>query len=102
MRPNPQFPADLVTITKEILNGKLHFLCSVITLEGCLISVSFLTHNNPLSANPTKWPNALKQFVGKLPRNCLSEFDHFMKLALKWLRDIYSGSVLYRVCKTIL
>ena len=26
---NPQFPADLVTFTEEILNGKLHFLCSV-------------------------------------------------------------------------
>ena len=30
MRPNPQFPAALVTFTEEILNGKLHFLCSVI------------------------------------------------------------------------
>ena len=28
MWPNPQFPADLVTFTEEILNGK-HFLCSV-------------------------------------------------------------------------
>ena len=28
MWPNPQFPADLVTFTEEILNGKLHFLCS--------------------------------------------------------------------------
>ena len=26
MWPNPQFSADLVTFTKEILNGKLHFL----------------------------------------------------------------------------
>ena len=26
---NPQFNADLVTFTEEILNGKLHFLCSV-------------------------------------------------------------------------
>ena len=25
---NPQFPEDLATFTKEILNGKLHFLCS--------------------------------------------------------------------------
>ena len=25
MWPNPQFPADLVTFTEEILNGKLHF-----------------------------------------------------------------------------
>ena len=29
MLPNLQFPADLVTFTEEILNGKLHFLCSV-------------------------------------------------------------------------
>ena len=28
MRPNPQFPTDLVTFTEEILNRKLHFLCS--------------------------------------------------------------------------
>ena len=38
---------------------------------------------NPLIANPTKWPNTLKQFVGKSPTNCLSVFDHFMKLAKK-------------------
>ena len=25
MWPNPQFPADLVTFTEDILNGKLHF-----------------------------------------------------------------------------
>ena len=35
---------------------------------------------NPLSANPTKWSNTLKQFVGKF------EFDHFVGLALKGLR----------------
>ena len=28
MWPNPQETADLVTFTKEILNGKLYFLCS--------------------------------------------------------------------------
>ena len=40
---------------------------------------------NPLSANPTKWSNTLKQFVGNLPTNCLSVFDHFMNLAFKGL-----------------
>ena len=40
---------------------------------------------NPLSANPTKWPNTLKQFVGNLPNNFLSVFDHFVGLALKGL-----------------
>ena len=28
MWPNPQETMDLVTFTEEILNGKLHFLCS--------------------------------------------------------------------------
>ena len=33
MWPNPQKTADLVTFTEEILNGKLHFLGSVNTVE---------------------------------------------------------------------
>ena len=40
---------------------------------------------NPLSANPTKWSNTLKQFAGKLLTNCLSVFDHFVGLAFKGL-----------------
>ena len=36
--------------------------------------------------NFTKWANTLKQFVGKLPTNCLNVFDHFVGLALKGLR----------------
>ena len=31
--------------------------------------------------------NTLKQFVGKLPTNCLSVFDHFVVLALKGLKN---------------
>ena len=48
---------------------------------------------NPLSANPTKWSNTLKQFVGNLP-NCLSVFDHFVILALKGLINIILMSLL--------
>ena len=33
MWPNPQFPADLVTFIEEILNAKIHFLCSEISLS---------------------------------------------------------------------
>ena len=33
-----------------------------------------------------KSSNTLKQFVCKLPTNCLSVFDHFVRLALKGLR----------------
>ena len=39
----------------------------------------------PLSVKFMKWSNTLKQFVGKLPTNCLSVFDHFVGLALKGL-----------------
>ena len=42
---------------------------------------------NPSSANITKWSNTLKQFVGNLPTNCLSVFDHFVGLTLKALKN---------------
>ena len=41
-----------------------------------------LSQLNPLSANPTKWSNALKQFVG----------FHFAGLALKELSDARATS----------
>ena len=47
-----------------------------------MISISL----NSFSVNPTKWSNTLKQFVGNLPTNCLSVFDHFVGLALKVLK----------------
>ena len=49
-------------------------------------------HINPLSANPSKWSNTLNQFVGKLPTNWLSVFDHFEGLALKRLRSRFYSS----------
>ena len=52
------------------------------------LDFSALISFNPLSANPTKWSNTFKQFVNKLPTNCLSVFDHFVGLALKWLNTI--------------
>ena len=41
MWSNPQFPADLVTFTGEILNVKLHFLCSVtkVTLNSFIFAM---------------------------------------------------------------
>ena len=43
---------------------------------------------NPLSANPTKWSNRVKEFVPNWLTNCLSVFDHFVKLELKGLMDL--------------
>ena len=50
---------------------------------------------NPLSVNPTKWSNTLKQFVGNLPTNCLSVFDHFVRLAFKGLKVKKVRDILY-------
>ena len=50
------------------------------------IDATDMTYLNPLSANPIKWPNTFKQFVGKLPTNWLSVFSHFVDLALKELK----------------
>ena len=41
---------------------------------------------NPLSVDPTKWSNTLKQFVGSLPVHCLSVFDYFVRVAFKGLK----------------
>ena len=64
--------------SSEVIPGSIHFHVKPILN----IAYSFL---NPLSANPEKWSNTLKQFAGNLPTNCLSVFDHFMNLALKGL-----------------
>ena len=38
MWPNPQFPADLVVFTEEILNGNFIF-CAVSSFHGDVISI---------------------------------------------------------------
>ena len=43
----------------------------------------------PLSVNPAKRLNRLKQFVSKLPTSCLSVLDHFVGSALKGLRPLF-------------
>ena len=59
-----------------------------VTVSGNMIK-QLTAFVNTLSANPTKWSNTLKQFVGNLPTNCLSVSDHFVKLALKVFKFSY-------------
>ena len=61
------------------------FWINICLIVGCYGQRLEITNINPLSANPTKWPNTLKQIVGRLPTNCLSVFGHFVNLALKGL-----------------
>ena len=59
MWTNLQKTVGLLTFTKEIISGKLLVLCSVYSVKQ-----PFKTDFNALSANPTKWSDILKQFVG--------------------------------------
>ena len=61
---------------------------SQLELFNKLIEENAFNFFNSLNANYTKWSNTLKQFVGKVSTNCLSVFDHFVKLALKGLNSI--------------
>ena len=100
---------NIQDFVKHVKSDLLHQL-SVLNLIKELIPISTLLSENslqivlnPSSANPTKWSNTLKQFVGKLPSNCLSVFDHFVKLAFKGLilSDNSLQSKLYTIRKLI-
>ena len=43
---------------------------------------------NPLSANPTKWSNTLKQLC-----ECLNVFDHFVGMVFQGLRMTISPGI---------
>ena len=43
---------------------------------------------NPLSDNPKIWSNTLKQFVGNLPTNYLSVFDHLVRQTPKGIKTL--------------
>ena len=46
MWPNSQFPADLVTFTEEILNGKLNFSGSVVRVECTMGNYYYIIFKN--------------------------------------------------------
>ena len=49
----------------------------------------------PLSANPTKWSNTLKKFVGNSWLIAWVCVDHFLRLALK----VYNWTIYYILLK---
>ena len=85
MWPNPQEAADLVTFTEEILNGKLHFLCSLCSSEFLWIPNSERYTPRILYQGPTKhlmvtsrrslvlyWVVALKKLESLKPQGKLA------------------------------
>ena len=70
MWPNPQFPADLVTFTKEILKWKLHFLCSVGQPEKMINFIREIISDQMESSQPAfNIPSQPGKLTGPLPYN---------------------------------
>ena len=64
------------------------FLKVTIQIKRSISAPTILQNLNPLSENPTKWSNILKQLISSLlPTNCFRIFDHFVRLALKGLQN---------------
>ena len=85
------FLLQILEIKKKAFKSPLKNCLSVFDHFVGLVLNGFKSFHlmvNPLSANPTKWSNTLKQFVGNLPKNCLRVFDHFVGLALKRLTHL--------------
>ena len=65
MWPNPQETADLVTFTEEILNKKLHFLCSDCLEYADTVSLnSILNLKKYLMGEVFHWGNSPGKFSG--------------------------------------
>ena len=93
MWPNPKFPADLVIFTEEILNGKLHILCSVrrwlllliisLSYVNCLLDIKCFLLVMKL-INPS-CPRDFRKY--KSPRGCVIRCECGSHVALKICYD---------------
>ena len=82
---NPGIISHLSDLSISIF---LRRICDSLRKMLAFLTTITSAYLNPLSANPIKWLNTLKQFVGRLLTNCLSVFGHFVNLALKGLRRL--------------
>ena len=78
-----------LNLQKEILFfiyvGNWFHICGPRAATLLLPKLVVVLRADPLSANPSKWSNILKQFV------CSSVFDHFLGLALTRLTIVSNG-----------
>ena len=84
---NVASPASSINVARRpiIVFETVEYTCLRILSHDSIYesSPNFTSNINPLSANFTKWSNTLKKLLGNLRTNCLSVFDHFVRLAIK-------------------
>ena len=65
---NVTITADWATFTEENLNGKLHFLCSVLFIARCNASNSFRSILNPMFDHPLTISTKLHHRCLEIPK----------------------------------
>ena len=81
-----QLPESRKSVFKDFF---LNYFSKTFFVSTLFLQTKMGKLTNPLSTNPTKWSNTLKQFVDNLPTNCLSVFDHFVTSALEGLSLVF-------------
>ena len=79
MWPNPQETADLVTFTEQILNGKLHFLCS----DGIVLEI--LTNSSDFRRDSGFFKDVFKFWNFKSPSFCVRHHLHHYVQLLEYM-----------------
>ena len=101
---NKGYDGTLFELSSHIKHFQEHISYHNINIPLGLEKQSEFSSLNPLSTSLTKWSNTLKQ-LEKLPTNCLSVFDHFLRLTLKGLVVTvllsYIGSLLLMEFNTV-
>ena len=77
MWPNPQFLADLVAFTEEIINGKLQFLCSLNMNKPAIIFIHLLKKSLLENSPNLEFSNGLYFLVFELIREITELFSVF-------------------------
>ena len=88
MWPNPQFPADLVTFTEEILNGKLHFC-----------AVKSVAYKKSVYTSPFIWFLDYKAHEGHLFIFLFNFFNILINSSATW-NDIYRTMIDVKIAFT--
>ena len=91
MWPNPQFIVDLVSFTEDILNGNLHFLCSVrVTRKSISKGKNYQPRTITPSISANRHPDWKENNHCKLKFSSLKEsYHHSSKSQLKQKPEIF-------------
>ena len=92
MCPNLQFPANLVTFSEKILNGKLNFLCSEYTLKIMKTLKGYLSYKTIFCNKVALDVKLMTFFIWRKSNVSFSRYLHFC---------VFVKSTDFKICDVI-